>query len=99
MNNEESTLLKVSSATNVSKLAGAVTHLFEADEKRPIRLRAIGSGAINQAVKGIILTNKHLSKRAKICYLLPAFITLRESEEQPDKEVTAIEFHLKIQNL
>jgi stage V sporulation protein S len=59
-------------------------------EDRRITLRAIGAGAINQAVKGMIRGNQRLAGAGESMYFIPGFTTVKGND---DKDVTAVVFH------
>jgi stage V sporulation protein SpoVS len=59
-------------------------------EDRRITLRAIGAGAINQAVKGMIRGNQKLSGAGESMFFIPGFTTVKGNN---DKDVTAVVFH------
>lgn len=74
-------VLKVSSKTDVNKLAGAITG--EIREGKEVELQAIGAGALNQAIKGIAITKGFLAPTGKKILCDPSFeaITI-EGEER-----------------
>lgn len=46
-------ILKVSSKSNPSKVAGAIANVFRTDET--VEIQTIGAGSLNQAVKAIAI--------------------------------------------
>ena len=46
-------ILKVSSKSNPSKVAGAIANIFR--EKGSVEIQTIGAGSLNQAIKGIAI--------------------------------------------
>jgi len=51
--------MKVSSSTNVNKLASAIAHRFREDVTT-LEFVIVGAGALNQAIKAITLASKFL---------------------------------------
>lgn len=83
-------ILKAASDTEVLKLSNAISSWHEKDSKTPIIVRAIGAGAVNQAIKGIITSGQYFSQKGIIVMTTQAFKTLTENE----RKTTAIEFTL-----
>lgn len=86
---EDRILLKVSNKTDSTKLARAIIKSLE--EKKKITLRAIGSIAINQAVKGIVIANNFAKEQDKNIVFIPH--TSKVEFESGIKE--AIEFDIE----
>lgn len=59
-------------------------------EDRRITLRAIGAGAVNQAVKGMIRANQRLAGAGEAMFFVPGFTNVKGTD---DKDLTAIVFH------
>lgn len=55
----ERPVLRVGSTSPVRTLAGSIAHALRENES--ILLRAIGAGAVNQAVKGVALARSYLA--------------------------------------
>lgn len=79
--------LRVSSRTAPEKLAGSIAKAITL-EKKQVEVVAVGAGAINQAVKGLILARRFMSSSGLDYAFKPAFETLTIDE----KEVTAVKF-------
>ena len=79
-NLESEILLLVGGETNVNKLAGAIISNHLQNSKKTILLRTVGAGALNQAVKGVILANQHFSKKGKIAHSLPYFTEIEDKK-------------------
>lgn len=75
---------KVSGKTSCSSLAGAVSERMK--ESGFVSLQAIGAGALNQAVKAIIIARGHLSPLGIDIVCQPSFVNL----EIEGKERTGI---------
>ncbi|MGW0061427.1 stage V sporulation protein S [Streptosporangium sandarakinum] len=79
-------VLRVKSSSNVSSLAAAVAHAVYAG--KDVTLRAIGAGAVNQAVKSLANAQSFVASRAIVLSFRPGFATVK----MPEGETTAIIF-------
>ncbi len=86
----EITELKVSGNTNPNKLGGAIVKYL--DEEGRITLSAVGSRAVNQAVKGIIVAQSYLASGAEALDVKFGF--KNKDDQSLEKEITLIVFHL-----
>lgn len=77
--------LKVSATTRPQILAGAIAKFLTQDKKQ-IEIVAVGAGAVNQAIKGLIMARRFVSSSGMDLAFKPAFETLNID----GKEVTAI---------
>jgi stage V sporulation protein S len=59
-------------------------------DSRPVVLRAIGAGAVNQAVKALVVAQGYVAQRGLVLANRPGFITIPLDGE----ERTAIVFHV-----
>ena len=74
-------ILKVSSKSNPNSIAGALANVLRIDSKTEIQ--AVGAGALNQAIKGIIIARGFVAPSGKNLYCVPAFSsTVIEGEEK-----------------
>ena len=64
-------ILKVSSKSNPSKVAGAVANIFR--EKGSVEIQTIGAGALNQAIKGIAIARGFVAPSGDTLVVIPAF--------------------------
>lgn len=80
----EEDVLRVSSTTPPQELASAIAHACYAG--KPPVVRAIGAGAVNQAVKALIIANQYVASRGKSLQFRPGFQTI----PMKDGEVSAI---------
>lgn len=85
---EETPLIRVRPDSNVQTLASMLTSSIVEDKK--ITFRAIGAGAINQAMKGIILARQRLAGQGYDLILRPGFATVKGSD---GGDVTAMVLH------
>lgn len=77
-------LLRVSSSSSANSLASAISHAVY-DGKR-VTLRAIGAGAVNQAVKAVAIAQSFVGVRGLVLYSRAGFVTVA----MPDREVSAV---------
>jgi stage V sporulation protein S len=71
-------LIKVSSTSRTSAVAGAIAGVVR--EHQRAEVQAIGAGAVNQAVKAIIIATKFLQEDGILIICVPEFaeITIEE---------------------
>lgn len=81
-------LIKVSSTSRTAAVAGSIAHTVR-EGKTPI-IRAIGAGAVNQAVKALAVARGYLQEEGIDLAASPAFVEL----EVDDKDRTALEFEV-----
>ena len=83
-------VLKIKSNSEPKSVAGAISKLFE-DGNSQVELHAVGAGAVNQAVKSIIIARYYVSTSGLDLYVIPGFVTIDiEGEER-----TGIKFIIK----
>jgi stage V sporulation protein S len=82
--------LRVSAGSNPQSVASAIAHAVY--EHKTVRLRAIGAGAINQAVKGIAIARGYVAPRGYDLVCKPGFTTVQSR----DGEVSALVFVISI---
>ena len=73
-------ILKVSSKSNPSKVAGAIANIFR--ENQCVELQAIGAGALNQGIKAIAIARGFLSPSGYNLCVIPAFNDVLINDEQ-----------------
>ena len=64
-------ILKVSSKSNQSKVAGAIANIFR--ENKAVEIQSVGAGALNQSIKAIIIARGFLSPSGYDLCIIPAF--------------------------
>jgi len=84
-------ILKVSSKSNPSKVAGAIANIYR--ENGNVELQVIGAGALNQAVKSVTIARGFLAPAGINIGIIPSFNDVIINNE----EKTAIK--LLIQNI
>lgn len=82
-------ILKVSSKSNCSSVAGALANTIRNHDEA--ELQAVGAGAINQAVKAIAIARGFLAPVGKNLICIPSFIDVTIDGE----DRTAIRFVVK----
>ncbi len=74
-------ILKVSSKSNPNSIAGALANVLR--ENRNAEIQAVGAGALNQAIKGIIIARGFIAPSGKNIYCIPSFSEVEiEGEER-----------------
>ncbi len=74
-------ILKVSSKSNPSKVAGAIANVFR--ESGSVELQTIGAGSLNQAIKAICIARGFLAPSGENLVVVPAFSDIMiEGEEK-----------------
>lgn len=85
----ENVVLKISSKSNPSKVAGAIVNMLGKNEK--VELNAIGAGAVNQAAKSIAIARGYIAPSGKNLICIPAFTTMNIE----NADTTGIKFIVK----
>lgn len=81
---ESETILRVSSSSAAGPLASALSHAVY--DGQHVALRAVGAGAVNQAVKAIAIAQSYVAMRGLLLYTRVGFTTVK----MPDREVSGI---------
>lgn len=82
----EEPLLRVSANSNPQSVASAIAHAIY--DARAVKLRAIGAGATNQAVKAIAIARGYVAPRGLDLTCKPGFTTVASR----DGDISAITF-------
>lgn len=82
-------VLKVSSKSNPSKVAGAIANVFR--EQGSVELQTIGAGSLNQAIKAVCIARGFLAPTGQNLVVIPAFSDILIDGE----EKTAIKLVVK----
>ncbi len=64
-------ILKVSSKSNPSKVAGAIANVFR--EQGSVEIQTIGAGSLNQAIKAVCIARGFLAPSGQNLIIIPAF--------------------------
>jgi len=78
--------LRVSASSNPQSVASAIAHAIY--DKHEVKLRAVGAGAVNQAVKAIAISRGYVAPRGLDLTCKPGFTTIQSR----DGEISAIVF-------
>ena len=82
----EEQILRVSAGSNPQAVASAIAHSIY--ETRACKIRAVGAGAINQAVKAIAIARGYTAPRGMDLICIPGFTSI----ESHDGQISAIIF-------
>jgi stage V sporulation protein S len=82
----EEPFLRVSAGSNPQSVASAIAHAIY--EKKEVKMRAVGAGAVNQAVKAIAIARGYVAPRGMDLSCIPGFTTIQSR----DGEISAIVF-------
>jgi len=82
----EEPFLRVSAGSNPQSVASAIAHAIY--DNRIVKMRAVGAGAVNQAVKAIAIARGYVAPRGLDLTCKPGFATI----ESRDGEISAIVF-------
>lgn len=85
-------VIKVSGTSRTSAVAGAIAGVFR--ENKRAEIQAIGAGAVNQAVKAIVLAKGYLAEDGYDVVFSPEFTDV----EIEDKIRTAIKITVELRN-
>jgi len=78
--------LRVSASSNPQSVASAIAHAIY--DKHEVKMRAVGAGAVNQAVKAMAIARGYVAPRGLDLVCKPGFTTI----ESRDGEISAIVF-------
>lgn len=84
----EEHILRVSAGSNPQAVASAIAHSIY--ESRTCKVRAVGAGAVNQAVKAIAIARGYTAPRGIDLACIPGFATI----ESHDGTISAIVFSI-----
>jgi stage V sporulation protein S len=79
-------IIKVKAISRTAAVAGAIAGVMR--EQKHAEVQAIGAGAVNQAVKALILAKNFLKQDGMDIVIIPEFVNI----EIEDKVRTAIKF-------
>lgn len=86
---KEEQILRVSAGSNPQAVASAIAHSIY--ETRTCKLRAVGAGAVNQAVKSIAIARGYTAPRGLDLVCIPGFSSI----ESHDGTISAIVLDVK----
>ena len=73
-------ILKVSTKSNPSKVAGAIANIFR--EKKMVEIQTIGAGSLNQAIKAVCIARGFLAPGGDDIVMIPSFNDIEIDGEQ-----------------
>jgi stage V sporulation protein S len=82
----EENILRVGAGSNPQAVASAIAHSIY--ETRGCKIRAVGAGAVNQAVKAIAIARGYTAPRGLDLSCIPGFASI----ESHDGQISAIVF-------
>ena len=71
---DSKSILKVSSKSDVTSVAGAITELIK--QEKEVEINVIGAGALNQAIKAVAIARGFITPLGKDLSCKPTFGTL-----------------------
>jgi stage V sporulation protein S len=83
---QDDQVLRVSAGSNPQSVASAIAHSIY--EFRACKVRAVGAGAVNQAVKAIAIARGYTAPRGLDLVCVPGFASI----ESHDGQISAIVF-------
>lgn len=88
MSEQEENVLRVSAGSNPQSVASAIAHSIY--ETRACKIRAVGAGAVNQAVKAIAIARGYTAPRGIDLVCIPGFTSIKSH----DGDISAIVFQV-----
>ena len=73
-------ILKVSTKSNPSKVAGAIENIYR--EKKEVEIQTVGAGSLNQAIKAIAICRGFVAPTGDNLVVIPAFNDITINGEQ-----------------
>ena len=86
---DDTNVLRVGAGSNPQAVASAIAHSVY--ETRAAKIRAVGAGAVNQAVKAIAIARGYTAPRGLDLVCIPGFSTIKSH----DGDISAIVFDVK----
>lgn len=86
-------VLRVKSTSSVTPLASAISHAVYS--KKPLVIRAIGAGAVNQAIKAVAVARGFVAPRGLDLSIRPGFdfVEMADSKEPVTAIVLKVDVH------
>ena len=84
-------ILKVSSKSNPSKVAGAIANIIRDDGK--VEVQTIGAGSLNQAIKAVAIARGFVAPMGNNLVIIPAFNDIEINGEAKTAIKLLIESH------
>ena len=91
----EAKIIKVKSSSDVTKLSSSITAaVLKRTKDEQVEIRAVGAGAVNQAIKAVIKANSALHPHGVSVLLRPMFFGF--DDPNSGKELSGIGFILVV---
>lgn len=74
------TIIKVSARSRTAAVAGAIAGVMRDDQRAEVQ--AIGAGAVNQAVKAIIIAKGYLADEGVEIMCIPSFVDVLINDQE-----------------
>ena len=74
------TVIKVSARSRTAAVAGAIAGVMR--ENQTAEVQAIGAGAVNQAVKAIIIAKRYMAEEGVNLMCIPSFVDVLINEQE-----------------
>lgn len=85
---DDTATLRVGAGTSPQSLASAIANAVYDAPDRQVKLRAVGAGAVNQAVKAVAIARGYAAPRGFNLCVVPGFATINSR----DGDISAIVF-------
>jgi stage V sporulation protein S len=89
MTEQNEDILRVSAGSNPQSVASAIAHAIY--EKRQTKLRAVGAGAVNQAIKAVAIARGYTAPRGIDLVCVPGFTSIDSHDGQISAVVITVE--------
>lgn len=81
--------LRVSATSTPQSVASAISHAVQ--DAKVVKVRCVGAGAVNQAVKAIAIARGYVAPRGVDLSCKPGFMNI----ESRDGQISAVVFHIE----
>lgn len=85
-------IIKVSASSDPQAVASSITNAFY--DNPEVTMRAVGAGAVNQAVKAIAIARGYIAPKARDLICRPGFVNIESYSG--DGNISAIVFRLSL---
>ena len=84
-------MIRVSSSSKPSKVAGALTSLLRSQQV--VQIQVIGAAALNQAIKAIAIARGYVAPGGNEIYCIPSFYDLTIEDQVVTSLMLNVEMH------
>jgi stage V sporulation protein S len=85
---DEDNILRVRAGSNPQNVASSIAHAIY--DSKPVKLRAVGAGAVNQAIKAVAIARGYVAPRGINLSVIPGFQTVTGEEGEISAIVLSI---------